>query len=260
MVTRVGVYFDGFNVYYGGRNLFKDSPLQWKWYSPRGLAEYVVDFVRKAPFYSSAQRIGEVWDSIELERIVFCSARISEDRDRQAMLDQLQFFNAIQHGGYVDDLVLGHYVSRVKYAPLARFGANKRPEIYHPEWPIMVQDTTGKYQNDAVYLVSYFHNEEKGSDVNVATHLMHDAYESRIDAAIIFSNDSDLSLPISFVRSKIPVGIVNPQGGTPHRSLIEKASTENGDWHCYLNQNAFVQSQMPPSVGKSKIPNAWKGI
>jgi hypothetical protein len=37
--------------------------------------------------------------------------------------------------------------------------------------------------------------EEKGSDVNVAGHLLLDLLESRIDVAIVLSNDSDLKLP-----------------------------------------------------------------
>ena len=38
--------------------------------------------------------------------------------------------------------------------------------------------------------------EEKGSDVNVATHLLVDVLTGAIDAAIVISNDSDLALPI----------------------------------------------------------------
>lgn len=54
--------------------------------------------------------------------------------------------------------------------------------------------------------------EKKGSDVNLATHLLVDGYEKDFDAAAIISNDSDLALPIKMVRSKLglPVGVLNP--------------------------------------------------
>src|SRR5690606_29733274 len=54
--------------------------------------------------------------------------------------------------------------------------------------------------------------EEKGSDVNLATHLIHDAYEGRFECAVVVSNDSDLLKPIRIVKEhlKLPVGILNP--------------------------------------------------
>jgi hypothetical protein len=48
------------------------------------------------------------------------------------------------------------------------------------------------------------------SEVNVATHLLVDAFNDRIDGAVVISNDSDLALPIRHVRDRIPVGLVNP--------------------------------------------------
>ncbi|MDH3891805.1 MAG: NYN domain-containing protein [candidate division Zixibacteria bacterium] len=42
--------------------------------------------------------------------------------------------------------------------------------------------------------------EEKGSDVNLATHLIHDAHLNRFTLAIVISNDSDLIEPIRIIR------------------------------------------------------------
>ncbi len=54
--------------------------------------------------------------------------------------------------------------------------------------------------------------EEKGSDVNLATHLLHDAHMGRFDVAVVVSNDSDLLEPIRIVREQLgkKVGILNP--------------------------------------------------
>jgi len=63
--------------------------------------------------------------------------------------------------------------------------------------------------------------EEKGSDVNLATHLLHDAHMGRFDVAVIISNDSDLLEPIKIVRGQLHkrVGILNPHPN-PSRALL----------------------------------------
>lgn len=55
--------------------------------------------------------------------------------------------------------------------------------------------------------------EEKGSDVNLATHLLMDAFDDAFDMAVVVSNDSDLKEPIALVRNRFKkgVGILNPQ-------------------------------------------------
>ncbi len=57
-----------------------------------------------------------------------------------------------------------------------------------------------------------FKTEEKGSDVNLASYLLLDAFDSRFDVAIVVSNDSDLSEPIRIVRERFdrPVVIFSP--------------------------------------------------
>ena len=71
--------------------------------------------------------------------------------------------------------------------------------------------------------------EEKGSDVNLATHLLHDAHLDRFDTAVVVSNDSDLLGPIQIVRNDLGkrVGVLNPhkhpsQALLPHISFIKQ--------------------------------------
>jgi hypothetical protein len=45
-------------------------------------------------------------------------------------------------------------------------------------------------------MVSYANREEKGSDVNVAAHLLLDVLGGAIDGALVVSNDSDLRFPV----------------------------------------------------------------
>jgi len=42
--------------------------------------------------------------------------------------------------------------------------------------------------------------EEKGSDVNLATHLLHDGFRGMFEAAVLITNDSDLTEPVRVVR------------------------------------------------------------
>lgn len=54
--------------------------------------------------------------------------------------------------------------------------------------------------------------EEKGSDVNLATHLLYDAFRGEFEVAVVVSNDSDLLEPIRIVSKELkkPVGVLNP--------------------------------------------------
>lgn len=54
--------------------------------------------------------------------------------------------------------------------------------------------------------------EEKGSDVNLASHLLLDTFNNDFNEAIVISNDSDLVLPISMVRNHFGkvIRLVNP--------------------------------------------------
>lgn len=61
--------------------------------------------------------------------------------------------------------------------------------------------------------VQILKTEEKGSDVNLAAHLLLDGFKDRYDAAIVITGDSDLVTPIRMVRQELgkPVGVLNPQ-------------------------------------------------
>ncbi len=54
--------------------------------------------------------------------------------------------------------------------------------------------------------------EEKGSDVNLATYLLVDAFDSDFERANVISNDSDLAGPIRLVRTRFhrKISILHP--------------------------------------------------
>ncbi len=65
---------------------------------------------------------------------------------------------------------------------------------------------------DGLGTVEVLKSEEKGSDVNLASFLLIDAYRSDCDIAVIVSNDSDLAFPIEHIRRHLgkTVGLLNP--------------------------------------------------
>lgn len=60
--------------------------------------------------------------------------------------------------------------------------------------------------------VEILDTEEKGSDANLAAHLVADGYENKYDVAVVVTNDSDQVGPIQLVRTRLNkvVGFVNP--------------------------------------------------
>lgn len=97
---------------------------------------------------------------------------------------------------------------------------------------------SGQPQQDARVIKT----EEKGSDVNLATHLVHDAHMGRFKVAVVVSNDSDLLEPIKIVRHQLgkTVGILNPQKN-PSRALLPYIDfiKKFGQAHC--KQRSFLQ-------------------
>lgn len=67
---------------------------------------------------------------------------------------------------------------------------------------------------DGPGMVEVIATEEKGSDVNLAVHLVHDAHRrfNDMESAIIISNDSDLASALSILRDEIGlnVGVLSP--------------------------------------------------
>jgi hypothetical protein len=102
-----------------------------------------------------------------------------------------------------------------------------------------------------------FRTEEKGSDVNLATHLLHDGYQKDYEQAVVITNDSDLVEPIRLVRQslRLPVGVLNPSV-RPNPLLVREATFIKP-----IRQGVLKASQFSPvlvdAAGKFHIPPAW---
>jgi len=238
----VGAYIDGFNLYYGGRSLCGRGTAGWRWLDVRTLL------------------VSQLRPGATLERVVYCTAVIDAATNASGYHDQDIYLRALQAAKSVDLIEYGTYVARVKQAPLAVRAStqNGRPDLVHPQWPIVVQDADGNPVNDAVFMVSYAHREEKGSDVNVACHLLVDVLSGAVDAAIVVSNDSDLKFPIRYARTRVPVGVINPSDNYTAGALRGKPDDGVGShWWGTLTADQFRSAQLPERVGALSRPVGW---
>lgn len=100
--------------------------------------------------------------------------------------------------------------------------------------------------------------EEKGSDVNIATHLLVDGFQGKYETAVVITNDSDLKLPIEMARSVLnkPIGVICPHE-QPSRELVRVAS-----FFKTVKAETYLQCQLPEKIQKGSRtinkPKAWK--
>lgn len=169
------------------------------------------------------------------------------------------YLRALKYSDSASIISYGNYVSRAATAPLAIAGRNGKPVITRPQWPLMVQDGTRNDVSDARFMASVARREEKGSDVNVASHLLIDVLTSLVDAAVVISNDSDLAFPIRFARERIPVGLINPTGGYLAGKLSRQPTDGVGNhWWSQLRSSDWYQNQLPSKIGpRISKPPAW---
>jgi len=99
--------------------------------------------------------------------------------------------------------------------------------------------------------------EEKGSDVNIAAHLLHDAFRGRFEVAVLVTNDSDLLEPVRIVRQELnlPVGILNPH--QHHSAALKTQAT----FMKRIRQSDVAACQFPAVMKDAKgtfhKPTAW---
>ena len=125
-------------------------------------------------------------------------------RDLVKSLNELCDSAEFQVSWYLKDLASGATADR-----------RGRPVLTKPNWPLRIKDGADQDEPDARFIVSVARREEKGSDVNVAAHLLWDVLRGQqgkqpIEGALVISNDSDLKLPVDQARQLVPVGLINP--------------------------------------------------
>jgi len=256
---RTWVYVDGFNLYYGAV-----KGTQFKWLNPVKLAQQVLP------------------SSHVVERVKYFTAHVSGAADPDAPKRQHAYLSALRTLPEIE-IHFGRFLAKAIWRPITNFpvaGASIRS-------PILVTFPTGNHRVDGgsfnapatlavqTYpargarratasprplpdaLVTEVHAmEEKGSDVNLAAHLLNDAWKASFDVAAVFSNDTDLVEPIRMVaveRGK-PVFVVYP-GRWPMAFELQRVATHQR----HIRKSMLVASQFPDPISGTTIrkPIGW---
>ena len=101
--------------------------------------------------------------------------------------------------------------------------------------------------------------EEKGSDVNLAVHLVNDAWRNHYDCAVVCSNDGDLSEAVRIVRRELHKTVVLAVPGDPNN---RPTSVELKRWASAtlrIKADALAASQLPNPIPGTTLhkPVTW---
>ena len=157
--------------------------------------------------------------------IKYFTALVSGKFDPDQPIRQKTYLRAIQK--YIPQLSVyyGHFLSHEIFAPLAKPEGKKR-------------------------FVRIIKTEEKGSDVNLAIHVLNDAWLDLYDCAVIVSNDSDLAESLRLVKeqhNKV-IGLITPGKGHPSRELLKYA-----DFTKRIRKGVLSISQLPNPIPGTTI-------
>jgi len=112
--------------------------------------------------------------------------------------------------------------------------------VEHPRTLRLVDPLPGERS-----MVEVWVPEEKGSDVNLASHLLLDAFRDAYDVAVVVSNDADLLEPVRMAREELgkTVGVLRVEGG--QRRCIFSGRV---DFIRTVRRGHFARSQLPERV------------
>ncbi len=103
--------------------------------------------------------------------------------------------------------------------------------------------------------VEILDTEEKGSDVNLAVHLVNDAWSNHFDMALVLSQDTDLIEPLRMVRDGVGklVGLVWLDGRRPDKGLASAASFVR-----QMHRRDLAAAQFPTQIARAHGPPVVK--
>jgi len=216
---RTNIYIDGFNLYY---RLLRENP-QLKWLDLRALSAELLQ----------AQN--------QIQTVRYYTARISGRIDPSAPGRQQVYLDALTTVPEIP-IHLGNFLVTKPWAGLV-----------HP--PQMRGGTVPQFTPPFPVVAKVWKTEEKGSDVNLGSHLVRDAFQGNFDVAAVLSNDTDLIEPIRIVTEELglPVGllcpVIKPAGG------LEKVAT----FIRHIRIQHLQASQFPNLISGTSIarPVTW---
>lgn len=170
-------------------------------------------------------------DRHELVRIKYFTAIVSaRSPDDRSALNQQLYLRALRSNPLID-IHLGHFLT-------------------HPVRMRLEHDTSKS--------VSVLKTEEKGSDVNLATHMVVDGFQDKYDCAVIVTNDSDLSEPFRVVQQVLGkrTGVI-----CPHNRHVSQQLAKHAHFTKKIRAGLLSVSQLPDQLndkkGEINKPTNW---
>ena len=116
-----------------------------------------------------------------------------------------------------------------------------------------------KAENPDEY-VDILRTEEKGSDVNLAVHLLNDAWLDKYDCAVLISNDSDMAESLKLVREEHPnkkLILIPPLRS--EKKPISKELRKYGQEIKRVRESVLKNSQLPETIPNTNLskPRNW---
>ncbi|NQT67514.1 MAG: NYN domain-containing protein [Actinobacteria bacterium] len=167
----------------------------------------------------------------DISAIKYYTALVSGIKDPQQPIRQQIYLNALQT--YIPELSVhyGSFLTNKKWMPLVNPISNTK-------------------------FVEVIKTDEKGSDVNLAVHLVNDAWKNYYDCAVIVSNDSDLYEAMRIVKDELNklIGLIILPRGNPSVSLLNCANFKKA-----IRNNLLKNSQLPDPIPNTNInkPATW---
>jgi uncharacterized LabA/DUF88 family protein len=227
---RTAVYVDGFNLYY----IRLKGQRYFRWLNLKALANHVLK-----PHHV-------------VTTINYYTAHVSHKEDPGAPGRQRTYLNALATVPEIK-IHLGNFLYSEKWAALIK-PPQTRPADYVWAAPWLDLVWVGK-------------TEEKGSDVNLASHPVRDALTDRFDAAVVLSNDTDLVEPIRIVVKEAtkPVILLSPLHPNPkvnpltgRRAAPSKSLRDAASAVLHIHNSHLRAAQFPDRISRPGKPDIVK--
>lgn len=253
------VYIDGFNLCYAIRST------GCRWLNLKALVDAVLP------------------SDNNVIKIKYYTARVSGAADPDQPRQQQIYLNAMKTVPEIE-IFYGKFLAKTVWCPLMNLPAADRAIITGQKdvcfpvgtYPIQADQNLPQCKNEILSIGSYSNStknvivpkrdaikaqvhwmEEKGSDVNLACHLVNDAWACRFDTAAVLSNDTDLVEPIRIVTQELKKSVILlcPSRHGASQPLRSVSSSVRHIRYSHLKSSLFTDSistqentiQKPPS-------------
>jgi len=241
---RTFIYIDGLNLY---RGILEQRP-RYKW----------LDLI------AFSKRI--VGQKYCVEKVKYFTAIVEPFLDPGQPKRQRDYLGALKKCyPQMLQVIEGSFALRLKYYRKAiRLNPRNLPSTLEgqPLPPQPACEENGFYYYSSKSGVEVIRPEEKGSDVNLAAHLVNDASKGQYETALVISNDSDLVEAMRIARDEWRKEILwtNPTLAHGRRRKGAKEFRQFGFKEKKIWRGSLKNSQLPDKIGGTNIerPSVWR--